>query len=449
MKKLAIARTVLFALLLMASVFVFCSCQNLCVCSTQEAKNTNKGSIVRIEKAEKGYQLIRNGEEYFINGAGGSRYLDTLVEYGGNSVRSWSSSQRVLDAAEKHGLSVCLGLRLKKPRKGFDYTDQAEIRKQFERIKQKVLKYKDHPALLMWGIGNEPEHHATKEQRIRIWKAVNDIAAMIKEVDGNHPVITVTAGTGRSKLRELNEYCPELDAVGINSYGKLPQVPEQIKQQGWERPYLVTEFGPRGWWEVEKTSWGIPIEDTSSEKAEFYGKAYRRGIKGSDKCLGSYVFLWGNKQEKTHTWFNLFLPDGSPTNAVDMISRAWTGKWPANRAPAIGSGKVTVVSEETKSSGGHIFKTNTNLLCKVDVTDPDGDEITVKWDIRIEGATNKSTGGDHEPATKPIEGLVLSTDGKTAVIKTPGEEGMYRIFVYVYDEDGSAGTANVPILVKN
>ena len=136
-------------------------------------------------------------------------------------------------------------------------------------------------------------------------------------------------------------------------------------------------------------------------------------------------------------------------NAVDAISKSWTGKWPANRAPIIGPGKVSVVSEKTKSEQGHIFTTNTNLRCKVDASDPNGDEMVVKWDIRVEGATNKSTGGDREPRIEPIEGLVLNTDGKTAVIKTPGEAGMYRIFVYVYDGDGSVGTANVPILVNS
>ena len=31
----------------------------------------------------------------------------------------------------------------------------AMVKKQFEEAKAAVLKYKDHPALLMWGVGNE------------------------------------------------------------------------------------------------------------------------------------------------------------------------------------------------------------------------------------------------------------------------------------------------------
>lgn len=434
---------------LLAAVITLASCQTNALTTASSTLDKQSPSMVKIVKTEDGFQLLRNSKPYYINGAGGSRYLDTLVKYGGNSIRSWSSSQRTLDRAHEKSLSVCLGLRLKKPRKGFDYTDAEGIKKQLDRTRQKILRFKDHPALLIWAIGNEPEHHASKQERIRVFKAINDIAVMIKTIDTNHPVITVIAGTGRSKLSELKQYCPALDAVGINSYGKLPSVPKQVKRQGWDKPYLVTEFGPRGWWEVDRTSWDLPIEDTSTEKAKFYYHAYQEGIKASPLCLGSYVFLWGDKQEKTHTWFNLFLPDGSPTEIVDSISRAWTGNWPANRAPTIGPAKLKIRLAGTDQDSKHIFPTNSKLNCKVDTSDPDGDKITVTWDIRLDVSDNPNTGGDREKPTPPIAGAVLSSEGNTAVIKTPEKEGKYRVFVYAHDPTGSAATANVPILVKN
>ena len=403
---------------------------------------------VEFQKVEDEFRLVRNGEEHFVKGAGGTRYMDKLVASGGNSIRAWVGSREALDEAEKRRLSVCFGLPLLKPRNGFDYTDPDLIEQQLDSIREKILSFREHPALLMWAIGNEPEFDASKEQRARVWKAINDIAKMIKQIDPNHPVITVTSGFSNDKFIELNTFCPDLDAVGINTYGKITMIPDEIKRQKWTRPYFLTEFGPRGWWEVGSTSWGMPIEGTSSEKAAFYGMGYRKVIANNKQCLGSYVFLWGDKQEKTHTWFNLFLPEGNPTAIVDAMSHAWTGQWPTNRAPAIGAEKMTVVSAKTGLSEGYIFKPNTKLLCTVDATDPNGDEMTIKWDIRREGATNKSVGGDYEPSIEPIEGLVLSADGKTATIKTPGEAGMYRIFVYAYDTAGSVGTANIPILVE-
>ena len=296
-------------------------------------------SIVEIKKTGSGFELTRNGEPYFIRGAGGNDHLDKLVEAGGNSIRTWSSSKDVLDEAHAKGLTVCMGLRMAKPRSGADYRDTEMLKEQRERICNTVMELKDHPALLMWGLGNEVEHRTTPEEAMLVWQEIEVIAGMIKEIDKNHPVITVLAGAGK-KLADIQQLCPSLDAIGINSYGQLGNVPSEVARYDWEKPYIITEFGPRGWWEVDKTAWNLPIEDTSTEKAQFYYEAYKAGIDDKPNCLGSYVFLWGNKQEKTHTWFNLFLEDGSPTEIVDTMTVLWTGQWPENRAPTIEKKKI-------------------------------------------------------------------------------------------------------------
>jgi hypothetical protein len=57
-------------------------------------------------------------------------------------------------------------------------------------------------------------------------------------------------------------------------------------------------------------------------------------------------------------------------------------------------------------------------------------------------------GGDREDPVPPIEGAVVWASGMEAVIQLPQESGKYRLFVYVYDDKGSAATANVPLLVE-
>jgi hypothetical protein len=410
---------------------------------TEEAAAKAGPSIVKIQQNGRRFELIRNGEPYFIKGAGGSKHMDKLVEAGGNSIRTWSSSKDILDAAQEKGLTVCMGLRMRKPRRGADYRDTKKLKEQRDRIYDEVMKLKDHPAILMWGIGNEVEHHASPEATILVWKEIETIATMIKEIDKNHPVITVIAGGGK-KLEDIKQLCPTLDAIGINSYGKLDRVPSQIRQYGWQKPYLITEFGPRGWWEVSRTAWGLPIEDTSTEKSQFYYKVYKAGIDKKPNCLGSYVFLWGNKQEKTHTWFNLFLPDGSPTEMIDTMTVLWTGQWPENRAPKIGSEKIYVEGMGKL----HVYNASSKVVFNVQATDPDGDELTVKWDIRKDESDNPSTGGDWEKRIPPIEGAIVSSESDSAVINMPAEAGNYRIFAYVYDPSGKVATANLPIQVK-
>ncbi len=42
------------------------------------------------------------------------------------------------------------------------------------------MEYKDHPALMIWSIGNELNHGATNP---KVWDAVNEISEMIHEID--------------------------------------------------------------------------------------------------------------------------------------------------------------------------------------------------------------------------------------------------------------------------
>lgn len=396
---------------------------------------------VKIVQTDRGYTLTVNGAPFFINGAGGTRYMDKLVAAGGNSVRTWGSSQRDLDQAQEHGLKVCMGLPARAIRHGADYGDPGFVTEQRRRILAEVEKLKDHPALLMWGIGNEVEHEADREKRLLAWREIEEIARAIKQIDANHPVITVLAGTG-DKLTEIKQMCPSLDAVGINSYGGLLKLPQDLRKYGWDKPYLVTEFGPRGWWETDKTSWGLPIEDSSTEKAAFYARAYKAGIAGQPNCLGSYVFLWGQKQEKTHTWFGLFLPDGRATEIVETMTRVWTGKWPDNRCPRIG--KKEIFSRSTD----HIYAPASEIEFVIDASDPENDAITVQWDLRKDVSDNPATGGDFEPPADPIEGAIIKAEGSKAIIRMPSEKGNYRLFAYVSDTPDRAATANLPVKVE-
>lgn len=425
------------------------SCAAIVIADSADREQTDAADIkagpssVEIKQTGQRFELIRNGEPYFIKGAGGGKYMDKLVEAGGNSIRTWSASRQALDEAHQNGLTVCMGLRMQKPRLGADYHNPQMLREQREQIKCQVLKLKDHPAILMWGIGNEVEHAAAEEDRALIWNEIEVIAKMIKEIDQNHPVITVIAGAGK-KLEEIQRLCPTLDAVGINSYGKLAKVPSEVERYHWNKPYIITEFGPRGWWEVEKTAWGLPIEDTSTEKSQFYYKGYKAAIDDQPNCLGSYVFFWNNKQEKTHTWFNLFLEDGTPTEIVDTMTLLWSGQWPENRAPGIGHKKIYVEGHDKL----HIYKPSGNVEFKVQADDPDGDALTVRWDIRKDESDNPNIGGDREERIPPIKDAVVSSESDRAVIRMPGAAGNYRIFSYVYGPSGKVATVNLPVRVE-
>ena len=233
---------------------------------------------VEIKEKDGGYQLYRGEEPYFIKGAVGWDYLDRLAVYGGNSLRS---NPKFLDQADSLGLTMLANLPVGSQRGGFDYDDDEAVAAQFNRIKGIVEEHKDHPALLMWAIGNELDHiPGDLDYNLKVWDAVNDMAGMIKEIDPHHPVLTVV-GCGRfEKIRDIMERCPNLDLLGINTYGLMTEVPAMLSEQGWTKPYAVTEWGVSGWWEVPRTFWDVVIEETSTEKAALYRKKYEDGCPG-------------------------------------------------------------------------------------------------------------------------------------------------------------------------
>ena len=81
---------------------------SFCYLSSIAGNELNLGTYV--VKTKSGYELIRNGENYYIKGAGGYQYLNQLKDIGGNSIRTWGvdNAQQILDDAHKLGITVCL-----------------------------------------------------------------------------------------------------------------------------------------------------------------------------------------------------------------------------------------------------------------------------------------------------------------------------------------------------
>ena len=116
-------------------------------------------SVVKIEKQNNQWELLVDGAPYYIKGGGGTVKMEELKAAGGNTIRTWGleNAQEILDKAQKLGLKVMLGLWVQHERHGFDYNDADKIKNQLEGFRVAVRKYKNHPALLMWGVGNEYE----------------------------------------------------------------------------------------------------------------------------------------------------------------------------------------------------------------------------------------------------------------------------------------------------
>ena len=345
------------------------------------------------------YQLFRAGQAYFIKGAGGSRYPERIAAYGGNSMRTWDtrSAPEVLQAANAQHLTVMLGLDVARERHGFNYDDPQAVAQQLQAMRAEVLKYKDDPALLIWAIGNELN---LSYKNPNVWNAVNDLARMIHATDPNHPATTVLAGVNAPEIALIKARCPDLDLLAVNTYAGLSTIPQQVRESGWTGPYVVGEWGPTGHWECPVTPWKASVEETSTQKAAVYEARYQASVpKDPAHCLGSYVFFWGQKQERTPNWYGLFTEDGQESEVLDVMQHLWSGSWPQNRAPHL----TDFLLDGKKPTDNIYVRPGAAYPVRATVTDPDRDPLTYRWELLPE-TTDLSQGGDHETRPQPIGG---------------------------------------------
>ena len=412
----------------------------LLTCSITAQSQVNKVEVIKNSYGN--FELQRNGKPYYIKGAGAKDHFDLLVKSGANSIRIWSTNNKeLLDSAHKHNLTVTLGLHVRPERSGMDYDDEYAVKGQIEYLKNEVLKYKDHPALLVWGIGNEVD---LRYSNFKVWETIEILAKFIKEVDPNHPTMTVIAGIDPSKAYYIKKYCPSVDILGLNVYGSIENAGANLRKYNWNKPYIVSEWGVNGPFEAKKTSWKAKVEPPNGLKAEQRLRRYQELIeKDKELCLGSYCFLWGQKQESTATWHGMFLSNGNPTEAVDVMQYCWTGEWPQSRAPSI----KNISLENIGWRKDHTLAPSTQATLKIEYLKYNNEEIIVEY-VLFPEAFSEKIGGDIQKSPDPINLEIVDQGDNELIFKSPEKKGAYRIFAFIKNKKNQSSVANIPFLVE-
>lgn len=386
---------------------------------------------VEIVAHEGGFQILRGGEPYELRGAGFISDLDALAEAGANTIRTWGvgeDTRALLDAAHARGMTVLVGLWLRHEADGFDYDDPAQVAAQLDQVRADVEALRDHPAVLMWGVGNEME---LGNDEPAMWRAVGDAVAAVAALDPLHPTVVVTAEIGAATEQRLATYVPELDVWGINSYQGLTSLRDRLAERGWERPYLVTEFGGAGGWEVEQTSWGAPHEPTSSEKAA----AYRAGftaIEADPSCLGGFAFVWARADSPLDTWYTLLGPNGTMHEPVDAVIEGWTGTAPSDLAPAVVSFEAGI--------DGEVVAPGSSWTASLEAVDPEGAPLTWEWIVHRDALDTGSGAGAATRCSDPA-------GDASYTFEAPAEPGPYRLLGVARDPGGKAAFASARFYV--
>lgn len=408
----------------------------------------NKHLKVYVEEKEGKYMLMRNGRPFSIKGAAGFTYLKELSEIGGNTIRTYDTAEigSVLDEAQANHLAVVIGLPIIDNRlfTGFyDNTPMAAL--QFNAYKKLIEKYRNHPAVLMWCLGNELDF----KWDFRYWnfyKEYNNLVEMIHETDPDHPVTTTVTDVSRNNISNI-KLRTRVDLISINSFGGLNDLKKDLKNFSWfwNSPYLILEWGIKGpWWpNDDKTSWDSYIEGTSSKKAEQYLHTYQQHLPIDDpRLLGSFVFYWGQKQEYTHTWYSMFSENGSASEAVGVMRYIWTNKLSEHPAPKINY----MLIDNQGSLDNLIYKPGKVANAEVYIDTSGKDIFCIKWELYHEDWYREDNADNYKKALS-IDSLIINRKNFKATFSTPLQEGPYRLFATVFDHFGNFATCNTPFYV--
>lgn len=399
-------------------------------------------AAVYVRQTKDGHELIRNNEVFQIKGAAGNGYLQELKQAGGNTIRLYDTLdlERHLDAAQEFGLAVIVDIPLPKYGDG-SFFYQGDLSAEKEKIGGFVARFKDHPALLYWNVGNEL-YYPTAYSQTNFFDGFNSLVKTVQASDPNHPVSTAIIGGNRRRLASVVLKSPDLDFISMNSFGNLTHLKEKLEPLGilWDGPFVISEWGVNGPWEEVETNWGAPIEHNSSQKAAILEERYHSDIMQDPDLLGSVVFFWGSKQERTPTWFSVFSPQGHKSEAFYTLRHLWNE---APTSPYAGPRADAIFINENGARANIILPPGKIFEAELRGQLDKSDSLNFHWEIQREAWA------DVEEPQNPEENSILESTGENIQFITPEREGPYRLFVYVTDGDQNFSTTNVPFYVLN
>ena len=213
-----------------------------------------------------------------------------------------------------------------------DYvTDSAYKTTMLNEIGNWVTTHRDNPGVLMWNVGNESvlgmqncySGTALENERKAYTSFVNDVAVRIHGIDPNHPVTSTDAWTGAWPYYKANT--PALDLYAVNFYNGVCAVRQTWIDGGYTKPYIITETGPAGEWEVPNDANGVPAEPAEPAKAAGYTNAWNCITGHHGVALGATMFHYGIEQDFGGVWFNL-IPGGLKRLSYYAVRQGTAGR---------------------------------------------------------------------------------------------------------------------------
>lgn len=233
------------------------------------------------------YHPVPKGSENYRNFNNLSQDLDLMKEAGINTIRVYEpiDDLDVLDQINAAGIKVIIGF-------GYDQGGKNDIVS--GTFIDYIKKYMNHNAILMWELGNEYNYHPEWfSGDLKNWyEAMNNAAALIKDIDSNHPITTAHGDLPDELALEIGT---NIDVWGMNVYRW--DDPETIYKE-WQavsdKPMYLSEAGADSFMKISKDGYleGENQQAQADANANILDDVFKNTEVGSGVALFSFLDGW-------------------------------------------------------------------------------------------------------------------------------------------------------------
>ncbi len=351
--------------------------------------------------------------------------FDRLRAVGANTIRRYGTNwydRNILQVAQEKDLKVLFGFWFDQK---LDYVTADRKRAQYRaQVLATVADTRDERAIIGWSLGNEVwgllKHQFAQPYLTEVRHAhidfVEELAHEIHALDPQRPVFVAHEHSAQlaGTLADFARGAPSIDFTAVNSYyeDRISRLHGLMTQHDASRPYLVSEFGPDGYWETshaQRTTFGAVLEPASPEKIRGYERGW--GVhtephRGAN--IGGVAYCWRDRYEETATWFGMTDADGRLKPTGLAVQKMWTGR---ASAPAL-----LVLDLEGANSA---VTPGSTIRVTAEVQLPPGAQVAYRWRV---GSDNFDFKGAK---------IVPEKGQPRATITLPRKEGIYRVYFAV------------------
>jgi cellulose synthase (UDP-forming) len=404
-------------------------------------------------------QLVVNGKPLYIKGVAYNtshdwrdgntvlsrrqvcRDFERIRAMGANTIRRYDPGiydYNVLDIAEEYNLNVLYGFWFD-PKTDF-YRDSAAVEEYFSKVMEKVEAFKSRKAVLAWVVGNEAwglSKHSYAQPYLCLVRTgyvlfLQRLAEAIHTADPTRPVISASEHSWQlgPEINMLHRLAPGLDVTGINSYyeEQLSLLDNIVWKFDSVRPYLVSEFGPKGYWNPLYTSFDSDsnlVEASDEDKASLYQREWTSYIeKHRGLNVGGVAYCWHDRMEGTNTWFGITDYKDRLKPVYFALKEVWK---PSPGSPQSALRKAGISAPPDVLLPGREYSFSVSTSCR------SFGRLRYEWFLYDEKTCRKVESREDYSGTVSI--------------RIPEKHTSYRLYVYVSDEaSGNVVTASRLIL---